>query len=90
MQSQIRSEKRGLTFGRLTQAARLPGGSVVQAEKPAPKPSARSLTLPEMLLLVLAVSVCIYPAFAPFGSSRPARITLGAATMAAPPVVPAR
>ncbi|MCJ2026421.1 hypothetical protein [Methylobacterium sp. J-067] len=62
----------------------------MQAEKPAPKPSARSLTLPEMLLLVLAVSVCIYPAFAPFGSSRPARITLGAATMAAPPVVPAR
>ncbi|WP_342165873.1 hypothetical protein [Methylobacterium sp. SD21] len=58
----------------------------MQAEKPAPTSSARSLTLPEMLLLVLAISVCIYPAFAPFGSSR---ITMGSAA-AAPPVVPAR
>ncbi len=61
----------------------------MQAEKPAPTSSARSLTLPEMLLLVLAISVCIYPAFAPFGSSRSTRITVGSAA-AAPPVVPAR
>ncbi len=58
----------------------------MQAEKPAPPPSsARSLTLPEMLLLVLAVSVCIYPAFAPFGSSRPTRSRWGPRTVAGAP-----
>lgn len=45
----------------------------MQAEKPSPKALSRSLTLPEMILLVLAVSVCIYPAFAPFNASRSAR-----------------
>ncbi len=53
-----------------------------RSEKPCPAPQARSLTLPEMLLLVLAVSVCIYPAFAPFGSSRHTRNSLEAAAVA--------
>lgn len=47
----------------------------MRSDKPASTPPARRLTLPEMLLLVLAVSICIYPAFAPFGSSGPTRIS---------------
>ncbi len=43
----------------------------MQVEKPAPRPSARALSLTEMVLLALVVSVCIYPAFAPFNASKP-------------------
>lgn len=54
----------------------------MQPETPVRRPPARSLTVPEMLLLVLVVSVCIYPAFAPFNTSRPTRISLDAPVVA--------
>lgn len=51
----------------------------MQPEKPVGARPPRRLTLPEMMLLVLAVSVCIYPAFAPFGASRHTRVPAVAA-----------
>ncbi|MFC6788953.1 hypothetical protein ACFQE0_04515 [Methylobacterium komagatae] len=51
----------------------------MQVEKPAPRPSARTLSLTEMVLLALVVSVCIYPAFAPFNGSKPTGFTRDAA-----------